>query len=278
MHAARIERSLHAGGAVLVLLYGGLWWLLGTTLADGPEPDALVGTPYKVTTPADEVYVLAIDSPDPARPLLEATERYGEHVAIERIEQDEAIAILRRQRSTQHWALALLVFPVAFFVTATRIGRRGRTLDFVYAAIAPTLSVDLATLAHRTSLDERTLHDAVERIRALGLADLVWDEEKGRVYDERLSGHSITLQACPHCAEPIVARIRADLSNIPQCPSCMSIFDADVLARMNRGLVERLQAEPPRADGHPHFSLGAFALWTLLFPPVALLHALRAAA
>lgn len=277
MPSARIERSLFFGAGALTLAYGALWWVLGSARATAPAPDVLAGTAYAVTTPNGDVHVLATDSPDPARPLVEATERFGQNVSLRRVSPEEAADILRRQRSAHHVVLVLLLFPVAFLVAGARVRRRGRTLATVFDAIAPSLSEEISTLSRRTGLEEQALRAEVERIRRRGLANLVWDDERGRVYDERLSSHSLLLQTCPHCSDPIVARMRADLANIPQCPSCMTTFDAAVLARMNRDLVERLRAEPIPAGADAPFSPGAFALWTLLFPPAALVHALRAA-
>ena len=57
----------------------------------------------------------------------------------------------------------------------------------------------------------------------------------------------------------------------------MTTFDESVLGSMNRGVVERLLAEPLANRERREFSSTTFAFWALVFPPVGLLHALRAA-
>lgn len=276
MSPKAIQRSLYVAASGLAVAYVALWWLLGT-LTPTPSLDVLSGTLYEVVAVDGDSHVLGVDSPDPAQPLAAANERFGEIQSMRRIERDEAVDILRRRNTPRHGVLLLLVFPALFVAAASHIGRRERRLDAVVEAIQPTLSEHVPELLRRTGLEEAALRNEVERIRRRGIAELTWDTERDRVYDERLSSYSITLQACPHCNDPIHVRIRADLTSVPQCTSCMTVFDESVLARMNQPLVARLAAEPVTPTTTTSLSLRDFALWTLLFPPVALVRALRAA-
>ena len=264
-------------GAVLqCALYAALAWFLATsapTVAVGSE---LAGTTYKVVTTDGEVHLLTIDSPDPSRVLVEANARF-EHVAsTQRLDPAEAELERSKQRRTHVWVLGLCAFPVSFLLVAARRRMRERAFEEVFAVVAPTLSVDIGALTRQTGLPEDRLRREVERIRSRGLADLRWDEEHMRVYDARLSDHTLVLDHCPHCTDPIHVRVRADLTNIPRCPNCMTTFDDSVLARMSQDLTERLLADSTAHATSAAFPLGAFLLWTVVFPPVALLMALRA--
>lgn len=275
--AAAIQWALVGGAIAQCLLYVALWRFLSTAQPDTAQPGELRGTAYMIVTAEGETHVLAVDSPDPAKVLVEASRRF-EHVAsIKRLDPGEAMRELRKQRHNHVWLLGLLVFPVSFLFVAARVRTRDRGLTRVLEAIAPTLTIDLATLERTTGLSPRQLQREVTRLRRFGLDELQWDPERGRVYDARLSAYNVTLQFCPHCNDPINVRVRADLASAPRCPNCMTVFDTSVLARMNQGLVERLLADSAARATTPAFSWAAFALWTVVLPPAALALAWRAA-
>ena len=186
MHTARIGRSLFVAAAAQGVFYLALWQTLALILPPPPELAALEGTPYQVTDARGDVHVMAVDSPDPAQPLLQATRLHGDDISLQQLTKDEAIDILKKQRSTHHWVFALFVFPIAFVLVGVRISRRGRTLEAVLDAITPTLTEQIAAVGRRTRINERSLRTEVERIRQLGIADLRWDDESGRIYDDRL--------------------------------------------------------------------------------------------
>lgn len=75
------------------------------------------------------------------------------------------------------------------------------------------------------------------------------------------------------------AHARADLVQLPKCPSCLHEYPRAQLATQIEGLVATLIAAPPPPPrgAPPRFSAGLFALLVVVFPPLAILHALRAA-
>jgi hypothetical protein len=272
-----IAWALVVGALAQCLLYAALWRFLATEVPVTPDTSELRGTAYKVSTADGEVHLVAVESSDPARVLVEASQRF-EHVAsIQRIDPKEAMQILQDQRRGHLWILGLFVFPASFLFVATRVRKHEQAFDEVLAAIAPSLSEDIPALERATGIARDELRRQVERIRQRGLADLRWDEERSRVYDARLSAYNVVLQFCPHCNDPVNLRIRADLAGAPRCPNCMTVLDTSVLAGMNQSLVERLLADSATTATSPPFPVGAFALWTVVFPPAAILVALRAA-
>lgn len=274
--ATAIQWALVGGAIAQCLLYVALWRFLATSQPVTPDTSDLKGTAYKIVTADGESHLLAVDSPDPAQVLVEASQRF-EHVAsIERLDPAQAMAALQNQRRNHLWVLGLFVFPVSFLLVATRLRTRDRGLTQVLDAIAPTLTVDVTTLERATGLSPRQLRKEITRLRQFGLDELQWDQERGRVYDSRLSAYNLTLQFCPHCHDPIHVRVRADLASAPRCPNCMTTMDTSVLASMNQGLVERLLADSAARARPPAFSFAAFALWTLVLPPAALALAWRA--
>jgi hypothetical protein len=272
---AAVQWALVLGAIVQCALYLALWRHLATSVPGAPDTSDLHGTPYKVVTEDGAVHLIAVDSPDPARPLTEAMERFEKVVSIRRIDPTEAMTVLREQRRSHLWVLILFVFPVTFLLLAARIKARAERLAQVLEAIAPTLSVDIESLARTTGLTRGRLRADVGRLRQFGLDELQWDEARGRIYDARLSAYNLTLQFCPHCNDPIHVRVRADLTSVGRCPNCMTVFDTAALARMNEDLVERLLADSATRASPPSFSFAAFALCTLVLPPAALLLAWR---
>jgi hypothetical protein len=67
--------------------------------------------------------------------------------------------------------------------------------------------------------------------------------------------------------------MRADLTKVPQCTQCMTTFDRGALTAQVNEVAASL---PPHGTGESALSLPAFALWTMLLPPVALVLAWRA--
>ena len=230
MTASPVPRALYGGAFVLFVLYAAIAWLASRSNGlNDVDPEALRGTPYRVTTADDQEHVIAVDSADPAAAITLASE-YGNDARVERIDPAEATAILRRQRGNYAWLAGLLVFPFAYLFSATRLQRRERELARVLDALHPTLSDSIAGLVRKTGLSEAELKRQVKRIGKLGLAELQWDDQERRVYDVRLSAHTMTLQTCPHCHEAIHIRMRADLTQVPRCTQCMTTFDRGALA------------------------------------------------
>lgn len=275
--ATAIQWALVGGAIAQCVLYVALWRFLATTVPVTPDTSELKGTAYKIVTADGEAHLLAVDSPDPAQVLVEASRRF-EHVAsIQRLDPSQAMTALQDQRRNHLWVLGLFVFPVSFLFVATRLRTRDRGLAQVLEAIAPTLTVEIAALRRATGLSPRQLRKEIKRLRQFGLDELQWDDDRGRVYDARLSAYNLTLQFCPHCHDPVNVRVRADLTSAPKCPNCMTVMDTSVLASMNQGLVERLLADSAARARPPAFSFAAFALWTIVLPPAAVVLAWRAA-
>ncbi len=74
-------------------------------------------------------------------------------------------------------------------------------------------------------------------------------------------------------------RARADLCELPSCPECFGALDRTQLAPLTRAIAARLATDrvPAPANLDAGFSPRSFAFWVVAFPPVAIVHALRAA-
>jgi hypothetical protein len=270
-----IAAALTLGAIALTVAYGGAWVML-PGMIEASEGGTRAS--YEVVTEGGQREVLEVDVDDPAAVLTEATRRFGMVQSLRRIEGGK-LGRATLLSGARRWAAWAMVLPLLMLIAARFVHGRARRMAAVWEALRPTLSGDLSALAKATGLGEAQLRAQIERINRHGLARLSIHEAAGRVADARLSNHGINISHCPHCNERAPAHARADLVQLPRCPSCLHEYPRAQLAQQIEGLVATLIAAPPPPPrgAPPQFSAGLFALLVIVFPPLAILHALRAA-
>jgi hypothetical protein len=272
---------------VLLILYTAGWvsLLLGTgSGVDSEAQDVTddVGGPtyYEVKTASGEVHILRGDPSDPAGVLLEAGQRFGEVASVKRIDRRVAEQI-ETQQTSSHLRKALgllLLLPLAMLLAGIWLRRRTYQTHLVWEAIRRTLGMDAVRLAEATGLSDGALRSAIEGINRRRLAHLEWDADSNRIADIRLSDHSLTVEYCQRCHEPLNQRMLADLKQIPRCTECVFQHDIAYLDGLKAPIVERLHEEAAQARksaGAERFSLFTFSLLALVFPPGAIAYAVR---
>jgi hypothetical protein len=287
-----IPTALVAGGVALVLLYGAAWAMLmvrtdGTPALGDAAPmkqdaaaDGAPSVTYRVHTPDGEEHLLTVPAADSALVLQEASERFGEVSGITRLppRQVHTARQLAAKRSGGFYPLMglLFIFPLAMFWAAARLRKRERELLSVWSALSPGLSGQVPALARATGLTPAQVLRHVREINEMGWADLTYHPEQQRIVDARLEQYGLTIPFCPLCNEPAAMRVRADLVNVPQCPECMSEYPRDQLEKLVLDTAGQLRRSPDEGRLGRDFSPALFATFTLIFPPLAILHALRA--
>ena len=280
MREPNIPAALITGGVALLLAYGALWIALptmGSLLGAGPAASAEIT--YEIVTTSGARELLTVEEAAPAAVLRLAGERFGGVESLRRVSEEEAATghgELRRMRTS---LAGLFLLPIGMLVLASAVGDRQRARQRGWTAISPTLTVDLGELARATGLGRDPILKLVRSINRRGWAQLVVHESASRVADSRLSNNGINVDYCPYCNARASAHLKADLVHVPTCPSCMNEYPREQLIKQSEALVRKLVASPPPAPrgAPPRFSVGLFALLTLVFPPLAIVHAWRAA-
>ena len=240
---------------------------------------------YEVTTAQGETHVLEVRSSDPGLVLIEAQDRYGDGAKVRRMAPEESPAVDTDASSVAGvalklppWAALLCLLPVPLLLVAGHLRRREVEYQAVLSALSQTLSGELKQLQRSTGLDLARIAAQVERINRRGAMQLRWSADRSQLFDERLSVHSLHLTFCPHCNGPISARLRADLSQIPSCPHCMTQFDRKPLESMQAEVAARIARDAPvQPSAQSDFGTGLFIALALVFPPAAAFYAWRSA-
>jgi hypothetical protein len=259
--------------------------LLGADSGVAQDPQDEAGgddqqTYFQVTTASGEVHILRGDRNDQASVLVEAGQRFGNVATVKRVSRRMAEEIESQQSSTHlRQALGLLLLmPLAMLAAGVWLWRRTSQTALVWEGIRRTLGIDASRLAQATDLGAGALRAAIEGINRRGLARLEWDADSDRIVDIRLSEHSISVEFCERCNEPLNQRMLADLKQIPRCTNCMFQHDTTHLDKVKEPIVERLHQESAQArmsDKVEQFSLFSFVLLALVFPPGAIAYAVR---
>ncbi|MGD8859512.1 MAG: hypothetical protein PVI30_05830 [Myxococcales bacterium] len=293
MKGSAIPGALVAGGVCLVLLYGAVWAMLlvrtdGASAAghvsgvvdDAQAPAETDGVTYRVETADGEEHLVTVPAADPALVLQEASRRFGEIRGVTRLPPRQAHMAQRAEARPSRRVYPLMgllfIFPLAMFWAASRLRRRERALGAVWTALNPGLSGQLPALARATGLTPAEVLRQAREINERGWADLAYHPEQERIADARLEQYGVTIPFCPLCNEPAAMRARADLVNVPRCPACMSEYPREQLQELVLDTAGKLRRSPEEGKLGQDFSPGIFAAFTLLFPPLAIFHALRA--
>lgn len=273
-----VSRALFSAGAGLLLLYiVAIVALLakGTASREAYVPDD--GTiRYEVVSGNGEIHVLEHATDDPAGVLEEAARRFGEVASVKRLQPGDSMPAANAPSRTPIGvlAIALLLFPTGLVAAGFYARTRAQQTHTLWSAINSTLTEDSTALMRQLGTDEAGLRKVMDRLNAEGRVQLLFDVQNKRVYDRRLSDHTITVQFCPRCNEPFNARVIADLLRIPQCSSCMYPVERQELDRLKSGIVQGLRAGVS-LDDVSAFSVGLFVVLALLFPPGAIFYGLR---
>lgn len=274
----QVSRALLGAGTVLLLVY--LVAIVSFLMLPTTTPESIVpadGTVrYAVTTGAGETHVIDHPVDDPAGVLDEASRRFGEVTSVTRLEPGTTMpdtGSTSRKRITL-LMFASLLFPIGLLAAGFYARERSQQTRRLWTAIANTLTADAATLQRQLGINEAGLQSVIARLNAEGRAQLIWDPQTKRVYDRRLSDHTITVQFCPRCNDPINARVIADLQHVPQCSSCMYPVDRHELDRLKANIVQGLRSGSD-VETDDSFSMGLFVVLTLVFPPGAIFYGLR---
>jgi hypothetical protein len=281
-------RALLIGGALLFALYSLFWALL---LRDPqlkairgevePGGDGEPAVYYRVLTDTGEVRVLAVDRNDPASVLVEAERRFGTVTSVKRVGRGAAEQLQSRQTATRlrRWFGVLLLLPLAVVVAGLWLRNRELRFERFWKTLSPTLNADAEKLGQAAELSDRALRTAVPEANSRGLAQLEWDAECNRILDTRLSLYNITIDFCERCNEPLAQRVLADLKHVPRCPTCLFEHDPAHLDEIKRPIVEQLLQESAAAckrnPDRKRFLPATFAMLLLLFPPAAIVYAVR---
>ncbi len=273
-----VSRALFGAGAGLLLLYVvAIMALLakGTGTREAYVPDDNT-VRYEIVTGTGETHVIEPPTDDAASVLDEASRRFGEVSSVKRLVPGDPMPQAQTPSRTPIGllALALLLFPTGLIAAGFYARTRAQQTQTLWTAINSTLTEDATGLMRQIAVDEAGLKKAIDRLNAEGRVQLVFDVQNKRVYDRRLSDHTITVQFCPRCNEPINARVIADLLRIPQCPSCMYPVERHELDRLKAGIVQGLRSGVS-LDDVSAFSLPLFVVLALLFPPGAIYYGLR---
>lgn len=273
----QVSRALIGAGAGLALLYIVLLTAYFAFSSRHTPAPVATGVRYEVTTAGGEVHALDDIPDDPGGALLEAQRRYGEITGVRRLEPGEtSVADMptSKPRASSLLAFGLLIFPIGLLLAGLRAQQRASHEQRLWGALSNSLTADSQQLQRGLALNDADMHQAIARINALGRAQLVWDLATHRVYDRRLSDHTITVQFCPRCNDPINVRVIADLQHVPKCPNCLYAVDRHELDRLKAGIVQTLIRDS-KADAPRDFSLGLFVVLALLFPPGAIFYGVR---
>jgi len=237
--------------------------------ADGP-------TQYVVTTPDGQTHLIDNVPDDPAAVLVEAGRRFGEVTSVKKLEPGDALPDSAGGAGSMVLLLAaaMLTFPLALIFVGFRARSRAENVRALWTAVAPTLTIASGPLQSRLGLDDRGLQETIERLNSEGRVQLVFDAKNKRVYDRRLSDHTITVQFCPRCNAAMNVRLIADLLQTPACPSCMSRVESADLDHLKAGIVQELRNDGG-ADAESDFSTGTFVALAILFPPGAIYYGIN---
>lgn len=281
-------RALLIGGALLFALYSLFWALL---LRD-PQLEAIQGKVepggereptiyYRVVTGTGAVRMLPVDRDDPASVLIEAERRFGSITSVKRVDRETAMQLQSRQTATRlrRWFGVLLLLPLAVVVAGLWLRSRELRFERFWKTLSPILNADAGKLGQAAELNAGALRTAVAEANRRGLAQLEWDTECNRILDARLSLYNITIDYCGRCNEPLSQRVLADLKHVPRCPTCLFEHDPAHLDEIKGPIVEQLLQESAAArERNPdrkRFSRATFAILLLLFPPAAIVYAVR---
>jgi hypothetical protein len=231
---------------------------------------------YVVTTASGESHVLDNVADDPAAVLVEAGRRFGEVSSVKKLEPGDPIPESAGPSRAQATIVAfvMLTFPLGLLAAGFRARARANEVRALWSAISPTLTAASGPLLARLAINEGALPQVIERLNAEGRVQLVFDAKHKRVYDRRLSDHTITVQFCPRCNEALGKRLIADLLQVPTCPSCMFPVDQAELHHLTADIVRQLRNDGG-ADAESDFSLGTLVVLALLFPPGAIYYGLN---
>lgn len=282
-------RALLIIGSLLFLIYLLAWIIFYTLLPPNPVHSIRDGRGrddsqvfyYKITTTAGKDHIIPARANDPAGMLSEATRRFGEIGAINRISAEAAKNIRAEHITYSLWCYSgfLLVIPIAMIGAGLWLRKQQNRETIFWSEIKHTLGMQAEQLRAKTGLSDHAMKVAIDRINQLGLARLYWDTKSNRIYDTRLSQHSITINYCVRCNEPLNQRLLADLKKVPRCPACMFTHDRLQLDQLTADLVDQLHHEAlPVIDQvvqERRFSWLQFLVLTLLFPPFAIVYALK---
>jgi hypothetical protein len=232
---------------------------------------------YEVTTRTGDVYVERIvGNKDPAHVLIVVAKRYGEGASLRRLEPEQGRARIVSTTRLQPWLRALFLFPVGLLITGLYLRRRSDAAKRVWRLLAPTLCADAAFLQREAGLARWEVRDAARDLTKRGVAQLEFHALTERIFDKRLNNFYLPLNRCPQCKGQINLRVRADLNELPRCTACKQILDRAALEPLTARVAKKIRDEAPRPSRlTADFSLGWFAFWVLLWPPIAMLYALR---
>lgn len=272
------SRALLGVGSAMFVLYALLFGVYFTREGRKSADMATAGseTQYVVTTTDGEQHLLKDAPGDPGAVLIEAGRRFGEVTAVRKLEPGDPLP-----ESGTNWngrlrmiALLLLTFPLAMVALGFRARARADRVRALWNAVSPTLTVPAGPLKARLGLDDAGLHQLVERLNSEGRVQLIFDVAHKRVYDRRLSDHTISVQFCPRCNEPLSLRLIADLLQTPKCPRCMFVIEQGELDHLKADIVQQLRNDAG-ADAEGDFSMGTFLALALLFPPGAIYYGMN---
>jgi len=271
----QVARALLIAGSGLTLLY--LVAIFAYLATGSRQTDTLVPDDgiirYEVKTGGGQTHVVEHPTDDPAGVLEETTRRFGEVVSVVRLEPGQLMTHAK-QAVSPALAFAALLFPLSLLGVGFYARGRSVRLKKFERAISRSLTADARSIQAACGLSDGELEKAIGRLNTAGCMQLTWDKRTHRVYDRRLSDHTIIVQHCPNCNEAVNMRVIADLQNIPQCKNCMNMIDRHTLDKLKTNVVENLVKDNAVETG-TDFSVGVLLALALLFPPGAIFYGLR---
>jgi hypothetical protein len=271
----QVARALITAGAGLTLVYLlaiFAYLAVGSRRSDTLVPDDGI-VRYEVKTGAGQTHIVEHPTDDPAGVLEETTRRFGEVASVVRLEPGQVMSHAA-QTVSPALAFAALLFPLTLLGVGFYARGRAARLQKFERVISRSLTADARSVQATCGLNDAGLENAIARMNTAGCMQLTWDKRTHRVYDRRLSDHTIVVQHCPSCNEAVNMRVIADLQTVPQCKSCMNMIDRHTLDQLKAGVVQNL-VKDNAVDTGADFSVGVLVALALLFPPGAIFYGLR---
>lgn len=272
MQVARALLTAGAGLTVVYLVAIFAYLATGSRQSDTLVPDDGI-IRYEVKTGGGKTHIVEHPTDDPAGVLEETTRRFGEVTSVVRLEPGQIMS-QTGQPVSPVVAFAALLFPMALLGVGFYARERTLRLQKFERFISRTLAADSKSAQAACGLSDSGLDDAISRMNTAGCMQLTWDKRTHRVYDRRLTDHTIVVQHCPSCNEAVNMRVIADLQTVPECKSCMNVIDRHTLDQLKAEVVENLVRDNP-IETDTDFSVGVLLALALLFPPGAIFYGLR---